>query len=389
MSPSAGPLTKGVPKPDSKAAVEPVQGEPAAGALSKDDQSLEDAAHDVELLGRGSESHTFGGVTLDDQHTRLTIQVVGDDKKLRGAARRHIDDSKIKVKKVQRTYQSLLELGDKVAADYEKLRADGIKVWSSGPSADDNALTIRIESFTEQKKQRLQRAYGAEVRVEDGEPIVGATRQVDSQPWYGGLLLGSDRGGLCTGGPPARRNGAKFLLLAGHCFPRGAVGATLTNNYVFVGQVTESDWVNNGLDVALAPVDTIDPFRIFRTHDTVAAVSGWRNPSTRSIVCKSGISTNEVCALRVFAIDQTLAYDGVIVRHQSFAGPGTGVVVRSGDSGGPVYFVNVNGSVTIAGTTGALLGPVPCADDPFARCANSFSFSEISYALTRFNLTIP
>jgi hypothetical protein len=102
----------------------------------------------------------------------------------------------------------------------------------------------------------------------------------------------------------------------------------LTNNYVYLGTVTGRYPYDGHVDAETMPVDAQN--FDYGTDTTAAMQSGAQNASRNSLVCKSGIRTNEVCDLQVTALNQMVRNEYGTFLHQDLAnkndlavGPGT------------------------------------------------------------------
>jgi hypothetical protein len=91
---------------------------------------------------------------------------------------------------------------------------------------------------------------------------------------------------------------------------------------------------------------------------TVRTVVASGNPGVGDFICNSGMTTRAICGLEVHAIDQTKCFsDGGCRIHLIRADRTGDIVVRGGDSGGPMY--NRFGD-TQAAARGMIIGGSGC-----------------------------
>lgn len=363
------------------------------------------AADAVTLIGRsGAGRAAFAGVSLSQARDSLQVWLTGakNATPAQAAARaavvdaayRILPESLVSVLPADRTYEQQLQLMETLKQDKDTLESQGIELTHFGPDEDSNTVLVGVRDLNPAKTLLLQARYGLGISTEPGQDFnLRIDRFHDAQQWSGGLILGDDLNeGLCTGGPAViDYRGLRYLLTAGHCFSQDA---NVTNNYVFVGHVTGRYPYYANLDVEVIPVDSRG--YIWRTYDITVKQQGWRNPSRRSIVCTSGITTGGNCNLQVTAINQSIypkSEPGRRFDHQSFAAKGGAVAAASGDSGAPVYYPNSNGTVTIAGVVSAgkrspnangsnpyPADPEPCPKvRPTDTCDPVVTFTEFSY----------
>ncbi|WFE39805.1 cellulose binding domain-containing protein [Micromonospora sp. WMMD998] len=203
-------------------------------------------------------------------------------------------------------------------------------------------------------------ATGVRTRVVTRDRMVERSRADDAAPFDGGAGIGFTTPG-CTAGFGVRDadTDAGYILTAEHC---GAIGSpwhvgwnTATGTGTLVGYAVDS---NDDHDTMI--ISTSAPgghIYVGGQHDEVRArVTGWTEVFPGQLLCQSGYTSagvlgGPVCDLRV-----DYHYDDIedLVEATQLDGD---EAARGGDSGGPVYAVNADGTVLAAGTTTRSAGP--------------------------------
>jgi hypothetical protein len=146
-------------------------------------------------------------------------------------------------------------------------------------------------------------------------------------------------GNTCTAGFLVRRaSGEPALLSAGHCDEGGRVEIKLSGSYTTVGTFTSSIHQGDVAEdsdigvVSLTPGLPINPAVAGVEHVTGATDQLKKG----EILCKFGLATDRQCG----------PITDITASKVTFA-----AATQCGDSGGPVYAINPDGSVTAVGIT--------------------------------------
>lgn len=197
-------------------------------------------------------------------------------------------------------------------------------------------------------------ATGVRTRIVERARMVERSRYDDSAPFDGGTGIGLTSYG-CTAGFGVRHatTGVGYLLTAEHCGPLNqpwhVAWNSTTNTGTLVGHSVAS---NDDHDTMLISTSSPgDHIYVGGQHDEVRArVVGWTEVFPGQFLCQSGYTSagaigGPVCNLRVdFHYDDVEdLVEATQLDNQEAA--------RGGDSGGPVYTVNADGTVLAAGTT--------------------------------------
>ncbi|SCL13719.1 Cellulose binding domain-containing protein [Micromonospora nigra] len=196
-------------------------------------------------------------------------------------------------------------------------------------------------------------ATGVPTAVVRTEELAPRSREDDAAPWSGGARIWAGAG--CTSGFGVRDAGSTdtYVLSAGHC---GDLGAQWTDG---AGEPIGVQTHRNA-DHDTMLITTASPgghLYVGGSHDNVRArVVGWTEVFPGQLLCQSGATSawtigRPVCNLRV-----EFHYDDRedLVEATQLDGEDS---ARGGDSGGPVYAVNADGTVLAAGTTTRSAGP--------------------------------
>ena len=201
----------------------------------------------------------------------------------------------------------------------------------------------------------------------------GLSPRADLAPFWGGGSIAGD-GGICSAGftvqDPA---GARFMVTAGHCFPRGGAVRTTAGNGL-VGSVVRRGSLppfdmeliggqSYGGSIFAGSGNDWSRKRVTGAADPVVGAGGY---------CRSGQTTGERCGQTIASVSaqvctQTGCKSPVIVYSGGPAGAGA-----PGDSGAPLYLPDADGAgVRIAGMHIATAGTVSFAEK-WSRIASHF-----------------
>jgi hypothetical protein len=235
------------------------------------------------------------------------------------------------------------------------------------------------------------------VRISEGDASPVAYTRFDSGGASGNALhFGGQRiksgSTNCTSGVPVydQGSGKSSVLTAGHC---GGLGSYWTDNmgYGYGAMYRNlSSQFTASYDYALIenPSSAINIGSIFRgrTYDigTSRMAPQRVNAGLGMQLCASGSYSGEVCELGVVSVNQNVYYAAIdtwynnLTRLTSF---GTYAGWGVGDSGGPVFYPNSDGSASIAGISSGQLTatPMPCREATYRTCYKDLYMAPFSY----------
>jgi secreted trypsin-like serine protease len=122
-------------------------------------------------------------------------------------------------------------------------------------------------------------------------------------------------------------------------------------------------------------------------------VTGWGVNKVADLVCTSGAFSRERCNIQIIVVNENVNLGGTTVTNLA-RGEQTGKqnAAGQGDSGGPVYVSNTNGTATARGmvTGGDLTNTsTPCTGVTSSRsCSWRIWFSQLSYAVNYYKATV-
>jgi hypothetical protein len=404
----------------------------AAGIAARDDPrvhqvNISDANRlNLELLGSriqkvgAADAGTYGGAYLSpsDGKVHVGLTDLSESARRRYAGR---DSSNLAFHAVDNSWHALTQVQARVAADWSRLRSEGIALEATFPDARASRLKIEVRGLTRRQARLLTTRYGAKLV----KPILvpgsvagrrGADSRInDSAPWNGGDFITSLYEGTCTSGPPAYRqtDGKEFLITAGHCWPASRYVYNMRNwpalagDRVVMGQTAYNTFrldQSGSLDAALIWTDHDggSSARDWRSDAVYATQEAWDDPMPGYPVCFSGAYTLERCGALVTDYDGCIRYaDGLDVHcHESRAVNYDKLLAGDGDSGSPVYTVNpstlklnVKG-IFVYFTVGTGQGRLPTCDrypgtaaEP-RRCGNVVYFTDIMPILHQWTLAL-
>lgn len=327
----------------------------------------------------------------------------------------------VTIKQVDRSLADLSSVRDAITNNNELLLAQGIKLKLWTPDIKNDTVDIWVADMTAGQAATITKLYGASnVTVQaagpDQELTADSGRDSDTPAFYGGDFIANEASGhFCSLGPPvhATATGTRYMLTAGHCWP---VGTTTENSWFDNADQTwhggknntgtieyndDSDNRNNdfNIDAEIGQSDTGGyDWRGRASASTVQA--GGQTVGGGVAVCTDGAYETEVCGLstdgevsggcaNVSLNDGKQGYlvDCSLYRAQKL----DTAVVGSGDSGGPMYYVNSAGRLEIIGIVAASGNPYPCPSGPFVTnrtCSETVYYTDIISILQDFNLTL-
>jgi len=267
---------------------------------------------------------------------------------------------------------------DSIMNDMIGPQAEGITIVAANPDTENGRVILEVSELNDKFLERAARQYGAPliaVRVSADAgvksfPAVG--RDADNSPFYGGAKIND-----CTSGFSWHSGSTEMMLTAGHCYPSGGSVSTSASSMGSVRSSSEENWTN-GTGTVLMTDETShrgdlalvrlgaqksSTNRIYRggagsTSGATVAGKWSRSPVRTDQYCTGGRVSGEQCGWRVVVDAPGLYYyngSGETAR-KVWRGTKRGHCIQGGDSGGPVYTVNSNGSVAAKGIISGVTG---------------------------------
>lgn len=424
---SVGGLAAGNTVPASATAAGPAVSGSELGAVSlsylaplvSDGRNPVDAlASAVAQRGSALPSALYGGTAEIEHGESVNVYLT----RLSPTAERDVlgdsQTSKVHFIRIRNSYAELMALQQRILADADRLKAEGINLEQWGPDVWTGQEIIVVRDLAPSSKELLDKAFGmANLIVESTPKPYGAiatarNRLQDYSPWNDGdFTEGPDPYMVgyvddCTSGYGVQTGaGTKYLLSAAHCWNTGAsitnyssALASLgdyggTNN--FIGKVGRVDTEYGGNDAEL--INTRSSPAVWTagsTNPQTADVSGVDKPVAGTQVCEDGAYEGEICGLVVKLTDQciNLGLDNGTTRyvcHETEAvNPGGGIANGQGDSGSGAF--NFHGSLLeAAGIDSAGSNPVPCAQyvAPQRLCFSTLYYDQVTDIDADFSVT--
>ena len=250
--------------------------------------------------------------------------------------------ARLRVRVVPNSLASLQKVKDDVRAELVNKTAAGRRINTIRIELERSVVVVGVDrsTFAATVENLSDRFRGQPVEFEPAEPLEAAACSRSScSPLRAGLVIGI-AGAACTSSFVALAGTNYVLLTAGHC---GAFGNTVTHNGVSIGKVTKSAFK----DGALADAMMIDIDNAKKSNFVYVTSGEPSRPITSrmalngdvvgSAVCGSGIKTGFFCgSVTNTDIDGQDAKTHNVIRNLQICT----VDVRSGDSGGPMFYGN-------------------------------------------------
>ena len=259
--------------------------------------------------------------------------------------------------------------------------------WSTiAPDAAYGALVVSGPGLGEEVALQSRVATAAKLAVVDvpvttaSAPAVVASddRTSDLSPFTGGARLHIDQPGtlndsVCTAGFSMRStDGYNYMLTAAHC-ALYANGTIIHNGQFFGGagnlirQIGTSSWTSalqdqNQLDATLLRIPSSSqnaPSMFHGAWDTATerTVTAWEPMDMGMIGCVSGATSGLKCGVaRASSATALASYDGRyhwVFQIYDYVNGSDRAVIAGGDSGGPVYRIKADGTLSAYGIVGA------------------------------------
>lgn len=294
------------------------------------------------LDARIGKSPNFGGVAIRSSGLEVKLVdltgITGELEEARAAA-------PVEVTTAQYSWQQLLDATKVLDKNAMELQGSGIPITTWGPDFDSNRVVVTLSAKSGNAQKALESLVGEIVTVSDRlltpEP---AGRENDISPFYGGNHIVSSAGRHCSSWFPASVNGTARQLTASHCqtgtwkvASGGSMGATVRT--MLGGTVDAQTIPGSGSG------------KVWSTSTAYRSVVGYTNSNyVGERVCTSGYVNLEVCNVEIYNPSISVSYSGVTLTDTVYAKQvGQLAAFTPGNSGGPVYVINSNGSVTARG----------------------------------------
>ncbi|AXG12656.1 hypothetical protein DN585_03765 [Intrasporangium calvum] len=263
------------------------------------------------------------------------------------------------------------------AATLEQLQHDAIDmgaqfteedVWLSQADPEHDRVVISVVTASDELIAEMASRYGRSVAVHvDADRPVSLPqfgRQSDGSPFWGGAwIIG------CTDAFTETYNGGYYMLTAGHCRPTGGTVSTPETSMGTVTQSSRENW-NSGTGTVLmsgggstyrGDIAQIAMYSsksgqgyIYRGSSSSTSGKPVRGMASQVVngdpYCTGGSVSGEICGWTVRYPRTDHRYsNGELARNVAVSYSKQGWCTRPGDSGGPIYIVNSDGSVRARG----------------------------------------
>jgi hypothetical protein len=289
----------------------------------------------------------------------------------------------VRIRTVSRSYRDL----EAIKLDATRLAREGLPdadaIYEAAPDWEQNRIVLTLSRESTPLLNSLAVRYGTSaiaVRIEPQPSTAPLTRTHDYTPFYGGAIIHTGYDG-CSSGFSWTDGSTNYMLSAGHCAPNGADKVITTDaNFNLVDTMGTNGAIASGTrenwtagtgtslfpgdstyrgDVALIRVDSIkgaDPYiysGVYPDETSRSPVHNmwWTVPAQGEQYCSGGSNTYALCGWTVTHVRVNWYYTEThewalnITKGQKSSSTSG----NRGDSGGPVYTVNADGTIAAKG----------------------------------------
>lgn len=248
---------------------------------------------------------------------------------------------------------------------------DDAGVWRTEVDRETGRVAVTMETITGPAVQALQQRYGDDVEfVQASDPQLStlSSRTDDTSPFSGGAKTYLDKGGFCSTAFAWSMGSTSGMLTAGHCAPAGDFFFSGGQSLGYVSSGTRENYTNGIGTVKLTGQSTV--------YGDMALIQVWDGRSSRAKIyrggpssstsypvrsmwhrraqsgdqfCTGGVVSGELCGWTVDKVGADVKTNMGINHNQVTSKGKQGWCQKQGDSGGPVYTVNSDGSVAAKG----------------------------------------
>jgi len=242
-----------------------------------------------------------------------------------------------------------------------------LQSWVIDPANDD--ISVGVSAIPTGFSDKVAAQFGGMVSLHYQDPIVATYgRYGDEPPFKGGdQLLGTNPAGpgRCTSGFTAHTaSGAAYMITAGHCFDLGSI---VTNGNLEYGGVDHRSFNGGNVDAELigGKSYTGHVFTQSLTSPVLYPVKGWATWCQNCYLYTDGAVTGEAFdqvqdaqsgCIHITSPAYGTYYTCGIREAVSVKGPPYYPACAGGDSGGPVYAYNNDGTLEAIGIVTGVSG---------------------------------
>lgn len=297
------------------------------------------------------------GTTIDHRHRRYVV-VVGRGTRDAPAVRAEIARAFTAVRSTRTGASFTVVESCRSAADlYAAYQTIHTRSWARGAkkasiefwlNPADSTWHVAVDPRHRRVAASLGRRLGSLGKV-TVSPVRRAGRMSDGEPHYGGAAIGLKNDRFCSAGFIVKRsNGVLGGVTAGHCFANGT--AVYSGDKYWGASGGKSNYPRFDMMWVSSSNETYD--NVIHTDPccpNTRTVTSGGDPDIGWQICASGMVTKAVCGITVQALNGELCDADGCTTSLIRATKDGDVIVRGGDSGGPVYTRPTGSTAAIRG----------------------------------------
>ena len=273
---------------------------------------------------------------------------------------------------------------ESLKASIDVLREEGVTVTSFGVGVQSNHVEATVEHLSGDAEQKISAVVRTRAQISERGFAQAASRLADSPPWYGGDRIATSSSSCTSGFSFMNSSGGTVNSTAGHCDGTSSHNATFAQNGggygVTVAWSRCSGCAGDAELISTYP-NSADGF-VWQTNSSYAPVSAVETQTQfpGTLMCTDASFTNQVCQATITNSNSCVLFsDGVTTCGLVAATKVGSTISQPGDSGGPVYNRNANGSVTARG----LITGTPCT----GACDTVF-YTQVAFPMFVFSVSV-
>jgi hypothetical protein len=322
--------------------------------------------NDLYAVFRQSASDVFAGIEVTPDQQGIVIHVLDSgrarvqqivDQRRQALGSQALPADKVAYVSATESLASLQSRQDQLTRAFASLEQQGVKISSYYPDIVNNTLDVTVQAFKQGDQDAIAQAIGnGNLIVTEGADATPYSRATDSYPWFGGDWISSSTDSCTSGFSMVDSSGVTYNSSAAHCDTTAGHNDTFKQNGQGYGVTVRWERCNNcvGDSELISTYPGSSDGYVWQTNSAtsrVGTVDTGQQVAGESM-CADGYYTflqigNESCGGTIVASNVCVTFDIVVCG--LIKATKSSVIAQPGDSGGPIYNHNADGSLNARG----------------------------------------